>query len=232
MTKLTLNKFTEQEARELENIQECCALYKFRGEYPNSTDRCKWIIATDIAEETLVADYPAAMKRLSPYIIVAKEFVSVRRESHANDEKFKYRDINMNTPFEYSDEITGNSFCGVCIPSFEDDLVNDKESVERLEQQRRNERRLLVRKLLSEMSEKQRTRLIENTVLGMSCREIASKENNNSHNGIAKSIQTARKRFEDKAEILIGRNYTPICPLFDEEGDTFIGESEMLLKNF
>ena len=38
MTKLTLNKFTEQEARELENIQECCALYKFRGEYPNSTD--------------------------------------------------------------------------------------------------------------------------------------------------------------------------------------------------
>ena len=214
MTKSKLNKLSEQETRELENIRECCALYKFSGEYPNSSDCFKWIIATDKAEETLIADFPAAMKSLSPYILVPKEFVSVRRESHANDEKFRYRALNVNMPFDYSDEITGSALGGACVPSFEDELIDDED----LEQKSRDAKRFMVRKLLSEMNEKQRIRLIENVVFGVSCRKIANAENINSYSFVARSVRKAKEIFEKNEDLLLKQVHKATPLLGDSEG--------------
>lgn len=166
-----------------------------RFEYPDFQGKEKWIIATDLSEENLIAKYSDILKKYKPYVLVPCEFLQARNEYRTN-EQFYYRfQVNHADAFPADDEVSASFHKELCCV----DKEIDYEKV-RAKKENKEEKAIEMIKIGMDMlTPIQKRRLVAVYFQGKSTREVAQEEGVH-HSKIDKSIALALKKLKNFLE--------------------------------
>ncbi len=163
-----------------ESFKAVCSFFRLEDEYPGWTGYEKFGIITDQAEPVLLSDYPAIMQALSPYIILGKEYASVRNESMNNDRRHQRNQENSESLFAFDEETEYHHAELVC-SDFTEELIRSE----------------LLENAMSCLTEIQRRRVEQYYFQDMNLKAICESEGGNVKPvSVWESIQAALKKMK------------------------------------
>ena len=163
-----------------EQFKEVCSFFRLEDEYPGWTGSEKYGIITELNEMVLLAEYPAIMNALSPYIILDAAFAGIRNEFVNCDRRFKRNQETTESMFAF-DEETEYHHAELLCPDFADGII-DKEAL---------------KSAMSRLTAVQRRRVEQYFFQEMSVYAISRSENGSaSPKSVWESIQRALKQMK------------------------------------
>ena len=174
------NFLTQQEIA----FEKECEVIDLSFEYPGYGREERFAIASDLSEEEIWDKYSNIVFDLSPFIHLSKEHGEAFRDFHRTEERLKKSDKRHLDFFGYEEGLT-ECQCKCFIDEYQDPLYKILKEEERLE----------INKVLSQLKPIQRERLIKVKAYGMSTREIALEEGV-CYSAVDKSVKAAIRNFK------------------------------------
>lgn len=163
-----------------EQFKKVCSFFSLNEEYPGWTGTEKYGIITEVSETALLADYPAIMKALSPYIILNMNYAAVRNESINTERRYERKKDLHESLFSF-DEETEYYHAELLCPDFSEDIIASD----------------ALKYALSKLTEVQRRRVEQYFFRDMSLQAICDSEGGDVRVvSVWQSIQAALKRMK------------------------------------
>lgn len=163
-----------------ESFKAVCTFFRLEDEYPGWTGDEKYGIITALDESVLLGEYSDIMRALSPYIILGKEYASVRNESMNNDRRHQRNQENSESLFAF-DEETEYHHAELMGPDFTEELIKSE----------------MLRHAMSCLTEVQRRRVEQYFFRDMNLKAICESEGGNVKPvSVWESIQAALKKMK------------------------------------
>ena len=171
-----------------EQFKRECRLINLRYEYYGYAGKEKWAIVSELSEKEILKKYPEEIKDYAPFVLLSIEQGEAIGDFNRNEDKFRKRSVNNEDAYGYDE---GLSEC------FHRELIAEDywEKQERMDMQRQEA--TCLRKALSELTPKQRKRVMQHYVQGKSSRSIG-REENVSYQVIDRSIHAAVKKMKKR----------------------------------
>ena len=154
-----------------------CKTINLRFEYPQYTGEERYAIVTSLSEEELLERYGDVIRRYySSYLLLSEEHNKVIVEYQNIEAKYRMRNLRFGHAFDINDGEFEEHHQELAV---EEDIVEKidlKDNIEKL------------RRILNELPEIQKKRIIKHFFYGRGFREIGKEEGVN-HSVIAKSIK-------------------------------------------
>ena len=163
-------------------------------EYGQKLNGCKYAVASRYNRERLEELYAENLKKFGPFIYLTEDEYKPIREANNNDSKFRQREINCHTGYEYQEEISESAH--ECVSIFADpepDVLT--RMVEVIDDAAFEKRKQIMKMAINSLTETQRRRILASVYKGKTNCEIA-KEEGSDESSIRESINSAEKKIK------------------------------------